>query len=559
LGSAANAIVLQPDGKIVAAGYAYNAVALVRYTTTGGLDPTFGSGGMVTTVIGGWRSGGFAIALQPDGKIVVAGTAGSMQPCGQFSSFALARYTPDGTLDASFGSGGTVTTVIPCTDAVAYGAAIQADGKIVAAGRVASPSTPSVFALARYTPGGSLDASFGSGGMVTTAIGDSNNSAAAIVLQPDGKIVVAGYSSTVSTNPRFALARYTITGSPDASFGSGGTVTTAIGPFSEVLGAALQPDGKIVTAGFAENPTNHEFALARYTAAGSLDASFGIGGTVTTAIGSGYMAEAHAVALQPNGKIVAAGFAQTCVPCGPGITCCRPSLALARYAADGNLDASFGSAGTVITVIGNYAVATAVAVQSNGRIVAAGYDSEETFEQFVVARYLGDICTFAPRLCRTAERSRLFVRNRSGSSKDKLRWKWSKGTPTSQAEFADPTATAEYGLCLYSGSTSALVSESVIPAGASTWSVLGTTGYRYTDPKAAAGGIAKVVLKGSPKHKSWVRVRGKGATLPVLPLPITAPVTVQLVNGANELCWCASFGNSQLLRNDAEELKAQVP
>jgi uncharacterized delta-60 repeat protein len=552
LASTATAVALQPDGKIVAAGFSTNnEIALARYTTAGALDKSFGSGGIVTTAIGGLGSAAYAVALQPDGNIVVVGTSGNLQPCGpngvtlEFSNFALARYTASGSLDASFGSGGTVTTVIPCTTTVAYAGALQADGKILAAGTLNNGSTPSLFALARYSPDGNLDASFGSGGMVTTPIGDLTNEAHGIALQPDGQIVLAGFSSTEFTDPHFALARYTADGGLDATFGSGGTVTTAIGPFfSEALGIALQPDGKIVAAGFADNVSFvREFALARYAAAGSLDATFGSGGTLTTAIGPS--AEGDAAALQPDGKIILAGNANN-------------GFALARYTPTGSLDTSFGGGGTVTTAIGAGAAADAVALQPNGRIVAAGSEFEGGIARFALARYLGDACLSAPRPCRTAEKSLLLVRNKSDSTKDKLLWKWTRGAPTSQAEFADPTTTTNYSLCTYAGTTSALIAQSVVPASATTWSVLGTKGYRYSDPTAAADGIAKVLLKGG-QNKSRVLVRGKGAALPVLPLPLTAPVTVQLVNGDSGLCWGASFSDMQLLKNDAGQLKARAP
>jgi cysteine-rich repeat protein len=168
-------------------------------------------------------------------------------------------------------------------------------------------------------------------------------------------------------------------------------------------------------------------------------------------------------------------------------------------------------------------------------------------------------CLSAPQTCRTAQRSRLLVKNEGNVTKDKLLWKWTRGAPTSQAEFADPTSTADYALCIFAGTTSALIGQSVVPASASMWSVLSTKGYRYTDPTATADGIAKVLLKGSTRNKSSVRVRGKGSALPVLPLPLTAPVTVQLVNGDSGLCWGASFSDSQLRKNDAGELKARAP
>ena len=293
----ANALVLQPDGKLVAVGFSHNGstseaeFALARYNPDGSLDTSFGTDGTVTTAIGQF-AGAIALVLQPDGKLVVAGFTnnGSLST----ADFVLVRYNPDGSLDTSFGTDGTVTTAI----GVATALVLQPDGKLVAAGF----SRNGEFALARYTPDGSLDTSFGTDGTVTTRIGNSND-AYALVLQPDGKLVVAGSS----TNERedFALVRYNPNGSLDTSFGTDGTVTTAIGSEAGVNALVLQPDGKLVAAGFTNNgsPSHEEFALVRYNPDGSLDTSFG---TTMTAIGLD--AGAYALVLQPDGKPVAAGF-----------------------------------------------------------------------------------------------------------------------------------------------------------------------------------------------------------------------------------------------------------
>ncbi len=382
-------VALQPDGKIVAAGYSSNGsifrFTLARYMVAGSLDASFGSGGTVATAVGSFDSVANAVALQPDGKILAAGSSDTCVTCGPFGQtccgtgrFAVARYTAAGGLDASFGSGGKVITVIGANDA-ATDIALQPDGSIVVAG-ISWVAGANRFALARYTAAGVLDASFGSGGTVTTAIG-TNAIAMAVALQPDGKIVVAGYAEAPGTPTpiSFALARYTTTGDLDATFGSGGTVTTFITQQSVALAAALQPDGKIVAAGLVHySGSPHELALARYLADGSLDASFGSGGTVTTAIGTG--AAVDGVALQSDGKIVAAGFSYN----GSA-----RYFTLARYTPAGSLDASFGSGGTVTTPIGPTAAASSVALQPDGKIVAAGvaYGSPD---QFALARYLGD-------------------------------------------------------------------------------------------------------------------------------------------------------------------------
>ena len=275
------AVAIQADGKIVVAGYSHNGTdydfAVVRYTAAGALDASFGSNGTVTTAIGSSDAHIHGMALQPDGKIVVVGHSHAESG----DDMAVARYNPDGTLDASFGSNGTVTTAIGSGYAYGFAAAVQAaDGKIVVAG-TGSGGTNYDMAVARYNPDGTLDASFGSNGTVTTAIGASNDQGQAMALQPDGKIVVAGYSF-IGTSEDFAVVRYNPDGSLDASFGSNGTVTTAIGSGEDRgYAVAIQADGKIVVTGRSHNGTDYDFAAARYNPDGSLDASFGNGGTVT--------------------------------------------------------------------------------------------------------------------------------------------------------------------------------------------------------------------------------------------------------------------------------------
>ncbi|TMA39245.1 MAG: hypothetical protein E6J79_03985 [Deltaproteobacteria bacterium] len=303
---AANALVVQPDGKLVAAGHAYNAgntvFALVRYNPDGTLDGTFGSGGKVTTVIG-TASRGTALVLQPDGKLVAAGYTYN----GNSTAFALVRYNTNGGLDTSFGSGGKVTTAIGSLDDEPFALILQSNGKLVAAGYSDNGSTIT-FALVRYNANGSLDTTFGTGGKVTTSIGGVDDEAFALVLQPDGKLVAAGYAASATTYA-FALVRYNSSGSLDTSFGTGGKVTTAIGTLDdEAIALVLQPDGKLVAAGYSDNGASITVELVRYSASGSLDTGFGTGGKVSTPIG-GVDDEAFALALQPDGKLVAAGYA----------------------------------------------------------------------------------------------------------------------------------------------------------------------------------------------------------------------------------------------------------
>ncbi len=371
-----SALALQPDGKIVVAGSTLNICcgadfALARYLPNGTLDPTFGGDGKVTTDFGGVNDWASALALQPDGKIVVAGRSDARGNEG----LALVRYLPDGTLDATFGSNGTLLTDFESATALA----LQPDGKIVVAGASGD------FALARYLPNGTLDTTFGSNGMVLTDFGGgSNDHGGALALQSDGKIVVAGYSDA-SGSTAFALARYLPNGTLDATFSGDGKVLTNFGSGSEAFAfdLALQSDGKIVVSGVS-TASGADFALARYLPNGTLDATFGGDGKVTTDFGGN--AAAHVLALQPNGKIVVAGFS------GAGDT---PDFALARYLPNGTLDATFGGDGKVTTDFGRYENATAIAIQPrDGRLVVAGdsSDDEGFGHTFALARYHAITC-----------------------------------------------------------------------------------------------------------------------------------------------------------------------
>ena len=200
----------------------------MRFDVDGSLDTTFDGDGIATTLINNTTSNATSIALQPDGKLVAAGLIIS----GVTSQFALARYQQNGALDGSFGNAGTVVTSLSNGNAEANAVAIQADGKIVAAGYNDSSSvTNTDFALVRYNPNGTLDSTFDGDGKLTTTInGNSGDSARAVIVQPRGKIIAAGYSVTLSSNNfDAALTRYNSNGSLDSTFGGDGVVTTGWG------------------------------------------------------------------------------------------------------------------------------------------------------------------------------------------------------------------------------------------------------------------------------------------------------------------------------------------
>lgn len=374
--SIAYAIAIQGDDKIVVVGgsnredgFNNGNFALARYTITGSLDSTFDNDGIVTTSIG---SNGFAraVAVQSDNRIIVGGSSSAGFLTG--SSFTLARYTITGSLDSNFGSSGVVTTSIN-SNGVVNAIALQADNKIVAVGYISLDAGFSKIALARYTITGSLDSTFGNKGVLTTSIGNHSRGNDTIV-QPDGKIIVAG-DSDGSGQWAITLIRYTITGSLDSTFGNSGIVTTPVGNDSFGRAVAILPNNKILVAG----DSSVGIVVARYTITGSLDSTFGNSGIATAP----FPAYNSGMIIQPDGKIIVAGGSQN-------------AFALARFQPIGNLDSGFGNSGIITTAIGIDAGGSDVASHLNGKIVIAGASSNTGSYMFTLARYLGNTPNLPP-------------------------------------------------------------------------------------------------------------------------------------------------------------------
>jgi uncharacterized delta-60 repeat protein len=351
------AVAIQSNGKIVVGGTSNGNFALARYNTDGTLDSSFGSGGKVTTAVGiNYDASINSIAIQSaDQKIVAAGNA-ELSGSNSNTHFALARYTTTGGLDGTFGSGGIVNTVMADANThadTAQSVAIQSNGEIVAGGYAYRGVTTGYdFAVARYSSGGVLDNGFGSGGKAYTSFANSgygDDDGWTLAIQPsDQKIVVAGEVGTPANSnyTLFGLARFTTGGVLDSTFGTGGQVSTDFGDHNDVLRSiALQSDGSIVAAGDVnDNSASSDFVLARYTTNGGLDGTFGTGGKVTTdfhAKDDG----AYCVNIQTDGKIVATGFDSYATN--------KEEFALTRYTTAGVLDSiTSGSGGTIYVQAG---------------------------------------------------------------------------------------------------------------------------------------------------------------------------------------------------------------
>lgn len=420
----ARAVAIQADGKVVAAGESVigrnRDIALGRYDTAGGLDPTFNATGKQTFNFEQANASAQSLALQGDGKMIAAGDVFN----GESYALTLIRYDIDGDIDLSFGEDGKVETffdggtggevvVQPDGNILAGGTLyqngdndfglalydsngsfqeffsvgfgpnganeddlkamiIQPDGKILAAGVTLSGSNYD-FALARFDTDGNLDLSFGVLGKVVTPMAQGNDIVNAMALQSDGKILLAGYSTNVVGN-QFILARYNSNGTLDTSFGAGGKVIS--GDNAVATAILVQTDGKIVAGGYTFTNGNFDFTLVRYNTDGSLDSSFGNEGKVITDLDAGSDG-IYALSHQSDGKIVAAGFSNVT----------NDDFAIARYQTDGMLDASFGQNGRKIIRIGqSIDFANAVAIQTDGKIIAAGGFLNGAHYEFALVR-----------------------------------------------------------------------------------------------------------------------------------------------------------------------------
>jgi len=385
-------------GETLPSGSAAQATfAALRYQSDGSLDPYFGSGGVATADIGSWNDAAFAAAPSPDGtKIVLAGLTDSAKGGRISSDSALAQFDAgDGTLDNAFGSGGTVKTSIgqSRTNDWFNDMTIQSDGYIVAAGQSVDASGATRFTLARYTPAGKLDTSFGNGGIVQTT--EFSGIATAVVMVHDdlGDGIVAVGRTVGSGGWYFALARYDLGGNLVSGFGDGGIVTSDFTDSGRTdLGAdwaeaaTVDPvTGDIVVVGrvaLEGSTAPSDWAVARYHSDGTPVSDFGQGGLAHVDVNDEQMAEA--VAIQAGGKIVSAGYSWA-----PGTM--TYAFTVVRFNADGTPDQSFGTGGVAQTRIGSYAAeAQSVVIQQDDKIVLTGWANTANGKEIALARYNPD-------------------------------------------------------------------------------------------------------------------------------------------------------------------------
>ncbi|MFN8544808.1 MAG: hypothetical protein U0807_11495 [Candidatus Binatia bacterium] len=576
------ALVRQPDGKLVAAGSTSapsSAVGLARFDAAGALDPGFGTAGVVTTTIG---TAAFVaqLLLQPDGKLVAVGSTG---PSDGDSDILLARYLPNGTLDATFGSGGVVVTSLGLGTDLGNAAALQADGKIVVTGSSAPPGAPagtgsdSDLVVLRYDADGALDATFGIGGVVALDFSGRADGGAAVIVQPDGGIVVAGSSFD---GPLFfdgsvaLLVRLDSTGTLDPTFAAGGTLEIDAGLVTFATALVQQPDGMLVVLLGSSPPasTSVTWHLARYDTSGALDPSM----TGAPLAAAPYVFVPGALVRQADGKLVVAGLK-------PG-TSSYYNVGVARTLSDGDPDTTFAEGGaTGFPAAGGASYATAAIGEPDGSIVVTGTTTGvgSGHGGLVVVRIrpasascaVDSDCAVCERcgsagVCESGARAgcaaaisrhgRIFVKEADNGVRDLVRFGW-RGASTPSV---DPISSNDVGLCMYRFGRRVL--KAVTPAGATCgggpcWRGSSALGLRYKDRDRAQDGFHDIMVK---PGKVAVGAGGPelASTLHGLPAPFMlgpgADVLVQLHAG-HGACIEAAFTNPAGQRVNVDDFRAK--
>jgi uncharacterized delta-60 repeat protein len=554
----AAALVRQPDGKLVIAGLAqrsqppYDAtdILIARYDASGALDPSFGSGGTVHTSLGVFdRANAPALVLQPDGKLVAAGGVdrftGAMPYPYAPTEVVLVRYLPDGTPDPMFGTNGIVRTSFTAATS-AHGIVLTPEGKIVVGGTSASGAfgAPQFF-FARYDTQGVLDTSFGTSGSTTMGSSTSGN---ALVRQSDGKLVLAGFEHDQGVD-NFALGRVDGNGSPDAGFGTGGVVVTDIALSNGQNSAqalVVQPGDKLVAAG---NAYGRGFTLVRYQGDGSLDPSFGSGGIASTLEGS----VAFGLTIDGSGRLVAAGH-------GYGGPQDHVVLArfTADGALDSTFGGT-GVVATDYNPLSDD-VAYAVVAQPDGTIVIAGtVDYSEVLLARYLGSGCSACdppdCPVPPACLQLAGRNRLMLVRKPGK-KGYLSWRWTGSRNAIDPIDLGDAATANYYLQLFDGSfgVGQVVEWGYFSSqGCSThvcWTAV-NHGLRFTSPHFLD---ATVNLRSGPPGKGALGIRWRYSNLfsglSGL-LPLTPPVSIRFVRGDGRTCFVSHFAGDVIRKNDS--------
>jgi uncharacterized delta-60 repeat protein len=377
-GAVAYAVAIDHHDRIVVAGStlaAHPDIALARFTPGGRLDPTFGEGGRVVTDLGA-NDYAFDVAIEDGGGIVVVGE----RRASASDRFVVQRYRPNGTLDPGFANAGTALTGFGRRFQGAGAVAIAPGGRIVVVGSTSNGIT-SRSAVARYLIDGRLDRSFDGDGRVTIDVSSSAEQLTDVTIQAGGRIVAVGWAE-VSLVPVFSAVRFTKDGRLDPGFARDGIARVDVAQGADrARAAATQSDDKIVIVGGVSDTGRDEWGLIRLGPHGHLDPTFGDHGKLVTDFGPGFD-EAGGVAIQDNGKLLVAGRIRE-------DDRAKDDIGLLRLKPGGGHDRAFAAGGRALTdVAGGSDAARDLTIASNGRIVVTGEATVEKIRRFVVARYL---------------------------------------------------------------------------------------------------------------------------------------------------------------------------
>lgn len=364
---------LQSDGKIVVVGNYSNGNnldwAIVRYNTSGSLDNTFGTNGIVAQDFNSLNDSIHSVAIQSDGKIVVGGYSGPG------FTWTLARYNSNGSLDTSFGQNGLIRSI----QGIVMDLKIQQDKKIVTIGYgVGITNGHDDVVVTRYNPDGSLDTGFGANGTIIASIGPTNDRGVVGAIQTDGKIIVFGDFDAGGRDETF-IERYNTNGTLDSTFGNSGKVLTQYELSSGARDMLLQRNGKIIVTGATVNGKLDTF-LSRYNPDGTLDSSFGNNGKVIISF-SPVDDVSQSLVVQSDDKVVIGGYEDT--ESSTGV-----DFVFRRFESNGTLDSSFGNSGSFVFPIGQgYDQLQSIVLQNDGRVITAGFTSNGSYYDWVVARF----------------------------------------------------------------------------------------------------------------------------------------------------------------------------
>jgi len=565
--SFARAVARQPNGRLLVAGTAGDGtvfdLVLARHFPNGALDRSFGTNGFLTVDLGGdVANGPVALARRDDGTLLVAATVLT----GSSGDFVVARLDASGAFDASFGVAGKRVIDFGGDDRLAA-MVVDDEGRIVVAGGGGSSS----FAVARLTEGGTLDATFSDDGKVTTDASGAGRASAARVLAigGDGRVVTVGQVNN-GTDLDFALVVYDDLGVPDETFDDDGIVVTSLGTDPHTTnddvanGVVVLPDGRIIVAGYRHGASAFfTLVVARYEASGELDDDFGGDGIVVPPIVGGEGVAGTGLLRDPDGRLVVIGHYVANQAGG-----FRFPL-IARLEPDGALDETFSEDGYRYfgPSVGLFSIDDAYTLirDPHGHYVVVGVAGVTPLgaKSFSLSRIAGDgPCVAGPeRGCLAStvpQRSKLTL-IAPPTGEDRLLWQWRRGAETARVTFGNPVITHDYELCVFDGSgarvvTAAAPSSDASCAGSSCWKTR-AQGFKYRNPARTPSGMANVQLVAGGDGEASIRLEARGANLTLPSLPIDPTVTVQL-HASNGVCWEAVYEAADVSRNDSTRFVA---